>query len=145
MITIDMTQALADLNAIRARMADMQPALTRIGETQTEAIQARITTLKTSPDGEEWAPWSARRLEERTKKGNTGQGLLWDTGTLLHSIRMQADANSVAIGTDVPYAAELQNGRHMEMEARPFVGWVDDRLPLVEQMVAHYVEFGVLA
>lgn len=143
MITADFSPVLAELRAMLARTADMQPALHAIGEMQADAIQARITTLKSAPDGEEWSPWSERRLKERTDKGNVGQGLLWDTGTLLHSIVVVDDPTQVVIGTPLPYADELQNGRD-DMGPRPFIGWVDDKLPLVEEMLARYVEFGTL-
>lgn len=144
MITSNLEPVIAELRAMLARTADMQPALHAIGEMQAESIRARITTMKTSPDGEEWSPWSKRRLKERTEKGNLGQGLLWDTGTLLHSIVVVDDPTSVVIGTPVKYADELQYGRD-DMGPRPFIGWVEDKLPLVEQMLARYVEFGVLS
>ena len=80
--------------------------------------------------------------EQRSLKGNEAQGLLWDTGTLLHSIRHQTDARSVAIGTDVPYALELQIGRS-NMVARPFVGWESSGMEHAERLMVHYIE-GVL-
>lgn len=139
MMTINVDQAIADLGRIVARMADMQPALAVIGQHQIYRIQTRITDEKHDPDDLPWSPWAAFTREQREKKGNVPQGLLWDTGTLLHSIRAQVDLNSVAIGTDVPYAQELQAGRG-NMPARPFVGWDDNGLQFAEHFIVKYLE-----
>lgn len=139
MITINADQAIADLNLIVARMADMEPALASIGARQVREIGERITTGKMEPDGMPWHSWAPFTREQRELKGNVPQGLLWDTGTLLHSIHAQTGLNSVTIGTEVPYAQELQEGRS-DMPPRPFVGWGEADIKIAEMLMLQYIE-----
>ena len=128
MLTINLTEALAELNLL-AQM-NMAPWLAAVGAHEVKAIQQRIESTKASPDYIHWAQWSPRRFRERVAAGNVGQGLLWDTGNLLNSFRFESSPFEVMIGTDVAYAKDLQVGRNDPtlMPARPFVGWTDDEL-----------------
>jgi hypothetical protein len=123
--TIDLAQALAGLNRLVA--LNMSPWLTEVGRHEVTQIQHRIRETKGSPDNVQWSPWRPRTYLHRLAAGNIEQGLLWDTGHLLHSIRFEATPDRVEIGTDVSYAKELQEGRE-NMRARPFVGWGDEEL-----------------
>lgn len=153
MITADFSPVLAELRAMLARTADMQPALNKIGEMQVDAIRARIQSTKHDPDGGAWSPWMPRTEQYRNRKGNAAQGLLWDEGTLLNSIRFESGIPAqgdlfdmpyeLAIGTDVTYATWLQDGTK-HMASRAFIGWDESQIPLVEEMLARYVEFGML-
>ena len=139
MITITATQAIADLNLILARLQNPRPALDAIGAAEAENIRVRIQEGKRSPDGVPWAEWTPFTRAEREAKGNTERGLLWDSGTLLDSIRHQSGAADVVIGTDVDYADELQDGR-VGMRARPFVGWDADGIRHAEMTMMHFLE-----
>jgi phage virion morphogenesis protein len=147
MMTIDMAVAIAEMDGILLRLHDTAPALRHIGERAVATVQGEIMRGKSSPEGEAWAPWQPMTVRERTMKGNTAQGLLWDTGALLHSIRAEESPNQVAIGSDEDYALELQFGRNdfPRMEARPFLGWSADELDQASFIVASYIEAGVLA
>ncbi len=139
MITVDNTQAVATLNAMAARMANTKPVLAQIGEFMASKVMLGIMSEKDDPDGAQWAEWMPSTREQRTKKGNVGLGLLWDDGTLLGSIRVQAGAREVVIGTNVKHGAYLQEGT-TKMAARPFLGWSEADKEMTEQFVARYIE-----
>jgi phage gpG-like protein len=128
MLTINLTEALAELNLLA--QINMGPWLAEVGAHELKTIQQRIENTKASPDYIHWAAWSPRRFREREAKGNIGQGLLWDTGNLLGSLRFESSPTELVIGTDVAYAKELQEGRDNPsmMPGRPFVGWTDDAI-----------------
>jgi phage gpG-like protein len=128
MLTINLSEALAGLNLLS--QMNMAPWLAAVGAHEVKEIEKRIESTKGGPDYDPWAEWSPRRLREREAKGNVGQGLLWDTGTLLHSFEFAYTPFEVMIGTDIAYAKELQEGRTdpTRMSARPFVGWTDEEI-----------------
>lgn len=142
MLTFNIDGAIAHVDGMLARMANMQPVMGRIGADQRNEVMDRILDAKHSPDGEAWAPWSPRRLMEREEKGNPSQGLLWDTGTLVHSILARDTAIGVEIGTDVPYAYDLQHGHDgfEHMPPRPFLGWSAEGKQTAEHLVVRYLE-----
>jgi phage virion morphogenesis protein len=142
MIRHDIPVAIAQLDAMLARILNPEPAFAVIGAAQREAIQRRIQRTKVDPEGDAWSPWRPRTQEHRERKGNAGQGLLWDDGTLLESIAYDSSASGVLIGTDVSYAGYLQDGTQ-KMDARPFLGWTDDDAHRGEMTMLHYIE-GVL-
>ncbi|MHB0992688.1 MAG: phage virion morphogenesis protein [Burkholderiales bacterium] len=143
MLEIDLETALIDIGAMLARARNAQPVLSMIGKIELLDAQQRIIGTKLSPDHEAWMPWAARTLKERTKKGNTGQGLLWDKGDLLHSLESVAEGSSVEIGTDMPYAIDLQDGTEI-MPPREFLGWDASEFPAHEILMTEWLE-GVLA
>lgn len=143
--SLDIGQALLALERMLTR--PMAPVLASIGAAEVVDVRARITSVKESPEGEPWAPWSPRRRREREAKGNTDQGLLWDTGRLLNSMQYQSTGpDGIDIGTDVPYALELQEGRAWPspMPARPFLGWNDQSLEAIAHTLAAYYLDGKL-
>ena len=139
MLTLNDNGALLHLSGILARMIDMQPVMAAIGQHEAQEIEDRIMSGKHDPDGHAWSPWRPMRADEREAKGNAGQGLLWDEGTLLHSIMSRPETNGVSIGTDTPYANELQDGRR-NMMARPFIGWSPAGMVHAEHAVVTYLE-----
>jgi phage virion morphogenesis protein len=148
MIAIDAAAALAQLNAMLARMGSLEPAFSAIGYHQREAIRRRIQREKQDPDGNAWAPWADTTLQGwgpfpgREQKGNVSQGLLWDDGTLLDSIQSSSFNNGAVIAAYAKHADWLQHGTR-KMPARPFMGWTDDDTQQAEMTVLHYIE-GVL-
>lgn len=142
MITTNIPQVIELLREMAVRMAAPLPAFSAIGHAETAVIRTRIEEGKTTPEGQAWAPWRPWTADEREAKGNADQGLLWDTGTLLNSIRSHTEAKGVSIGTDVPYADELQGGRggRHPMVARPFIGWDQAGIERAERTMISYLE-----
>ena len=144
-VEINVEQVLAELGAMVARAQFPSPVLEIIGKSEVENVRARIQQSKINPWGGDWAPWAASTADYRTNKGNAGQGLLWDDGDLLESIRFSVDAMEhvgwVDIGSDLDYAAYLQNGTE-DMPAREFLGWNDAALPFYEGLLVNYIETG---
>ena len=144
-VEINVEQALAELGAMVARARLPGPVLEVIGASEVENARARIQQTKINPWGGDWAPWADSVAEHRARKGNAGQGLLWDDGDLLDSIRFAVDAmDSVAwvdIGSDLEYAAYLQEGTD-NMPAREFLGWNDAALPFYEGLLVNYITTG---
>ena len=113
----------AAIGDIRTRVENPRALMQEIGDVIAEDIKNMITKRKMGPDDKPWAPWAPSTAKARKRKGNAGQGLLWDTGRLLRSIKAQVigSHNTVQIGTDVKYAGWLNNGTE-KMPARPFLG-----------------------
>lgn len=139
MLTADFGPALAELALLRARIANPQPVLALIGRMAVRRAEHEIQVGKQDPDGHAWAPWSEDTARARTKRGNAAQGLLWDKGTLLHSMREQVGINEVVVGTDEPYAAFLQDGTR-RMPARAFLGWGAEAEAEAERTMIGYLE-----
>lgn len=138
MLTIDAAFAIEQLNALTLRAANTRPVLALIASHAASGIVRRMVDSK-EMDGSPWAAWKESTEHYRQHKGNVGQGLLWDEGTLLHSIRVAIENREVAIGTSVPYAAFLQDGTE-RMKARPFIGWEDDDTAFAERTMVAYLE-----
>lgn len=139
MLSANFGQIHAELALLRARIAHPQPVLALIGAMAKKRAEHEIESGKHDPDGHPWAPWSDGTHGSRQKKGNVGQGLLWDSGTLLHSMYVQTNVASVVIGSEVDYAHWVQDGTR-RMPARQFLGWGDAAEHEAEQMMVHYLE-----
>jgi phage gpG-like protein len=139
MMTFDASQAIGYIDGMLARLLNMQPLMAEIGAQQASKIMLRIMAEKDDPDGHPWAAWMPATRDERARKGNVGQGLLWDKGTLLHSINVRASSLGVEIGSDSPYARFLNEGTR-RMAARPIVGWSAADVAGVENQVVRYLE-----
>ena len=145
MITHDIDLAVTELDAILRRTLDFVPFLDFAGEYALAAIQKRIQQTKVTPDGDEWAPWRPLTADLRHYKGNESQGLLFDTGDLLNSMRIAVDGSfSVEIGTDIPYAVTLQEGIGSIQEAREFIGWEEDDIFVLGRAAVAYMSTGML-
>lgn len=97
-------------------------ALEQLGAEEVQAVQDRIRTGKTSPEGQAWRPWALATLRQRIREGTTGGGLLYKTGALYNSIKWKITSANLIIYSDSPYAQYHQNGTS-RMPARPFMGW----------------------
>lgn len=90
----------------------MQPAFENIGRALKTGTQLRFRTT-TAPDGQAWQKsWRAR---------NEGGQTLSLTRRLRNSITYQATPTSVAVGTNVLYAAIHQFGGVIRAKAGPFL------------------------
>jgi phage gpG-like protein len=135
--SIELGPVIAALN--RLAIDNHSAWLVAVGEREKALIELRIQTTKLDPDGHAWAPWKPFTRAKRESQGNAEQGLLWDTGSLLHSqTYVTPFGAAIEIGTDVDYAEHLQEGIEGRMEARPFVGWSeDDKAWLESSLVEH--------
>ena len=142
MLTADFQPALATLALLRAKIQYPGPGLSIIGQLAAKRVERELETGKHDPDGNAWEPWAASTARARARKGNADRGLLYDTGTLLHSIRTQVGIADVVIGTEVPYAKYLQDGTS-RMPARPFMGWGTAGETEAETAMLAYLGFGL--
>lgn len=90
----------------------MQPAMENIGRALKTGAQLRFRTTS-GPDGKEWA----QSFRAKTGGGQT----LSLTRRLRNSITYEAQAGSVAVGTNVAYAAIHQFGGVIRAKAGPFL------------------------
>jgi len=141
-ITSNLQEVADEIKAIADRAADMRPYMELIGRMEVDAVRMRIASLKMSPEGVPWAPWSAMRARERAAKGNEQLGLLLDEGALFRSIRFNASPVLTEIGSDLSYAAKLQDGAYRE-PARPFLGWPVGNGPEMESLAILFLEKGI--
>jgi hypothetical protein len=139
MIAIDVDTALAELDAMLARMRSLAVPFAKIGGLQQARIRERIQRSKVDPDADIWDPWRPTTEEERVHKGNVNQGLLWDSGQLLEDVVFEATNDGLIVGDTAPYAVYLQEGTP-RMVAREMFGWTDDDLVEAEEIVALYIE-----
>lgn len=122
MIETDMGYAIPMLRGLLMKIESPTVLMEALGDMAVEEVKERIMETKESPTGVPWAPWHNRTERDRSKKGNTSQGLLWDTGALLNSIHYEVSGYDLLIKADVPYAEDLQIGTNL-MAGRPFMGW----------------------
>ena len=119
-VAVDISEAMAGMNAIMRGLNDPQPLLAEIGLWQEKKAEQRIEVEKTTPWGALWEPWKTSTLAKRRRKGNSALGLLWDEGTLLGSFSFALAPGEVDIGTPMQYAPFLEEGTSI-MAARPFI------------------------
>lgn len=145
MITANLNDVIAEMDAMVGRIHENAPFLEAVGQRETERVQERIRDSKIDPMGERWAPWAPATLWERQHKGNEALGLLFDEGDLLLSIHPEVRAlvDTVEIGSNLPYAKDLQDGTY-RMPAREYLGWEPDSVPEYEAMFAKFIETGVV-
>ena len=143
--TIDLSSAVNGINQILQRLNDLIPFYDEVGTFAVNQIREKLHDGKTTPSGTPWAPWRPFTEEQRFLKGNTSQGLLWDTGALIESIHFNVDGNfDVTIGTDLDYGKTLQDGIPGKQEPRPFIGWEVNDFALMERAAIRYFETGAV-
>ena len=136
------------LMELRDAGKNLKPVMTEIGGELLDTARQSFED-EAAPDGTPWTPLSAVTLLEREEKGfvrddGTAQ-MLQRTRHLLRSIQVSDVTNtSVAVGTNVVYAATHQFGRDAKpgrgvpfagaaIPARPFLGAGPD---LTDRIVA---------
>lgn len=114
---------LTDLEQLRARMRNARPLMAEIGEILVESSQRNFEEHR-SPEGDRWEPLSAAyALRKQRRWERSPDDLLILHRTLMGSIHWAATGESVAVGTDVVYAAVHQLGwAEKNIPARPFLG-----------------------
>lgn len=140
---INLTFAEAALAALDARLADMTPVMSDLGEYLIAATKDRFKA-GTAPDGAKWAPKSAATLQRYgARKSNRVdvRPLFGPTRLLSKKIFYEADARSVSWGSNLSYSAVMQfgaakgafgqmsNGSPIpwgNIPARPYIGISDE-------------------
>ena len=112
------------------RVEDMETrdGMTALGAVVESQIRRRISHEKTSPDGRRWKPWSRDYAETR----HSNHSLLVNTGHMLESIEYDADDRSVAIGSNMIYAARQNHDR-------PFIGVGPEDAREIEETIEDFV------
>lgn len=109
-----------------------------IGESLVSSTLARFKA-SAGPDGKPWTPLKRRPRPKRASGGGGGSKPLIDTGALRRSIHTQLGTDSVAIGTDLVYAATHQYGDpKRKVSARPFLGLSDEDREEIQDVTAGY-------
>lgn len=143
-IATPLMDAAIRIDNLSARLDDeVDNFLVELGEMLVKSVQDRIRETKLTPNGEEFEMWAESTARYRERKGNDGQGILWDTGKLLDSIEFEVDGYTLHVGTPVDYAKYLQHGTET-MPARPFVGFSEQDLAQIEAMAAKFMEVGTI-
>ena len=97
-------------------------ALQLTGEAIVEDARLRLEDDETSPDGDQWDPWS----DDYAKTRGAGDKLLFQkstSGALSKSIESNVRGNMVEVGSALPYAAVHQEGsRDGNTPKRQYVG-----------------------
>lgn len=112
-VSVDNQQVSAILAKLAARMSDLTPAMTAIGQELESRVSARFET-ETDPNGRPWTPWAQSTRDSypfpgtaaAQRTGKPGNGRILDHyGDMLSSLNHQVRATSVRIGFAQPYAA----------------------------------------
>lgn len=131
----------ASVQKLISQMQNPAPLLDIIGKLLKASTEKRITTTKLDPQGRAWKPWSFATFLARSKKGNAGRGLLYDSGNLARNISYTVQGQQVLVGVNAgaaPYARFLQSGTP-NMPARPFVGISADDNQAIRLAVQQYL------
>lgn len=125
-----------ELARIRGVASDMTTTHRHIGNIIQNSIEQSFEDEK-SPFGEVWTPLKAGRANHK---------ILTDTGTLSSSFGVNANANSVEVGTNLVYAPIHQFGgqagrdRSVTIDARPYLPVDDNGLQSdVEEEILEYL------
>jgi phage virion morphogenesis protein len=127
------------LKHIYDRTGNLRPALAEVGNVLKTEIEDSFER-SASPFGQKWAPL------KRPKK--SGKPILIESGQLVGRWNVAIGANSVKVGTNLPYAAVHQygskktKGRGSNIPARPYLP-IDSNNniePKTEKMIVDTIE-----
>lgn len=134
-ITVD----LSGLDTLRERVAalasaDLHDLLDAIGTELVDVTVERFTT-KTAPNGAPWRPWSPRYARTR----HAGHSLLVSDSHLIRSIQQLVSGGTVAVGSNLVYAAAHQFGTP-RIPARPYLGLSEDDRQRIEDIAVQFLD-----
>lgn len=138
------------LGRVEAKLDDLQPVFSDIGELMTERTKQRFRDGK-GPDGVAWAPKSPNTIARQAKsegRANTAP-LHGPSGRLASEISYEVSSQGVSWGSSLIYSAVMQHGAEAgsfglsegtdkngndfavllpfgDIPARPFIGVSDD-------------------
>lgn len=138
------------LARLQRKMANLRPVMQQIGEDVVASTQLRFRDQE-SPSGQAWKELSDVTKALRRKGNGSGElEILSDNRILKNSLTrakgaITVTANSVTVGTNVPYAAIHQFGgmagrnRKVSIPARPFLGIsADDRQEIITNLSRYF-------
>jgi phage virion morphogenesis protein len=129
-ITFDSSSVMESLNGLSDKLADLTAPMTAIGEYLLLSTDEHFEK-EVDPAGVPWKPDSPYTIDFK-KKNNRILKILQSTGRLRNSIAYAADATSVTLGTNVPYAPDHQLGLDGKTK-REFLGVSEaDELVILE-------------
>lgn len=126
-VTVQDQELEQKLQQLTKKLKNLKPLMSTMGSLMLEATEENFA--EESFFGVPWAPWSSSTAQQRA-----GGKKLQDTGSLAGSIHVQADRYSVALGTNLVYAAIHQaggragRGKASVIPARPFLPVADGKL-----------------
>ncbi len=134
-----------DLRARLEQLADKTAILKSIGEEMLPRINKRFQDEK-DPEGKSWPALAPRTIEARLKKyGNAPLTILRMRGHLAGAINYQISGATLKIGTGSEvedYAAihqfggEAGRGRKVKIPARPYLGFNEEDMRVIEAEIA---------
>lgn len=129
------------------QLENPEPLLKSIGEEMLPRVLDRFKQER-GPDGKRWAPLASATIRARLKKyGNSPLTILRMRGHLAGAINYQTSPTTLKIGTGnevKDYAAIHQlggkagRGRKVTIKARPFLGFSDGDMAIIEEEVTDY-------
>lgn len=163
-IQIEDREVVRALDALRARVGDMTPAMRSAAQVLRSDIVERFDT-QTAPNGAAWKPLSAASILSRARRHAPagyrkrraktvarfagGAKALLDTGALRNSIKvLHASSAEALVGTNLRYAAihnfggKAGRGRKVTIPARPFMGLSQAGKSDVLDVISRYLAIG---
>ncbi len=133
-VTVDISDALADLRRIGKGLNNLTPLVRELGLYMERETKQNITK-GTTFDGQPFAP-----LAQSTLRRKRSGRILQETGTMVNSISSKARGNRAVVGPDgVKYAVYHQFGTS-KMPARPFVGVAARHEPGLKKITDRYIQ-----
>lgn len=134
-VSIDISETLQHIDRVLLAMPSNKAFLQDIANYGKKKAEERILSTKRDLNGRAWTKWAGSTLYKRTLKGNAGQGLLFDSGSMLRGIVARVDGADAVIENNVPYATFHQTGTRI-MPKREFMGWTNDDIYHIETLIA---------
>lgn len=125
----------------RLNEAQLGQLMYEVGALIEDQTKLRIADEKTSPEGEPWAPWSARYAGTRNATNSRRHSLLVGEGDLRDSIQNFTTGQEAVVGSNLIYAATHQFGdASRNIPARPYLGLSADNRTDIEDLVVGRIE-----
>jgi len=135
-IELDGRQTKAILKRYKSRVRNLEPPLRGWGNYMEQETERQFAT-ETDPDGVRWAALAPSTLAQKRRLGYP-DSILTRTGKMRNSVVAIADARSVLIGVDVPYAIFHQQGTR-KMPQRRILGMNDQREQKLKKLIRVWI------
>lgn len=139
-LSINLKEAYKGLDELQVNLLGgyQDDLLEELGDYLVRSVSERIKDTKENPFGRDWQEWATGTRRQREKKGNVAQGLLWDSGDLLRSIKAEIRPSQVAVGSQLAYAEWLQEGTE-HMPSREFLGFSNADLEAIDTITESFI------
>ncbi|NEP56008.1 MAG: phage virion morphogenesis protein [Symploca sp. SIO2G7] len=136
-IEFDGGKTKALLKRYKSRVRNLENPLKGWGNYMQQETERQFAT-ETDPDGVRWAALAPSTLAEKRRKGYP-ESILTRTGKMRNSVLAIADARSILIGVDVPYAIFHQQGTR-KMPQRRILGMNDKREQKLRKLIRVWIK-----